>query len=257
MGYTLLFDCDGVLADTEPWAHLPAFNQMFAEFGLPAYWSREEYGKWLKIGGGKERLLAMLTDDFVQKAHLPTELEAQKQLVAQWHKRKTAIYIETVKSKSKSIPARPGVARIVRDALAAHWQLAVCSTGTEVAVRAVLEGVVGRADAAHFPILTGDIVPHKKPSPDIYQFALTHLHVRPEETIAIEDSRNGLLAATRAGLRCVITLSAYTHDEDMSEATIGLSDLGEPDHPMQIMSNRSQARPGSYMTLDDLVACLK
>ena len=49
----LIFDCDGVLADTERFGHLPAFNQMFAEFDLPVRWSEEEYGAKLKIGGGK------------------------------------------------------------------------------------------------------------------------------------------------------------------------------------------------------------
>jgi len=48
--YTLLFDCDGVLADTEPF-HLVAFNRLFAEVGLPVRWSAEEYGRRLQIGG--------------------------------------------------------------------------------------------------------------------------------------------------------------------------------------------------------------
>ena len=46
----LIFDCDGVLADTERYGHLPAFNQTFAEFGLPVRWSEEEYGEKLRIG---------------------------------------------------------------------------------------------------------------------------------------------------------------------------------------------------------------
>ena len=41
----LIFDCDGVLADTERDGHRPAFNQTFAEFGLPVQWSEEEYGR--------------------------------------------------------------------------------------------------------------------------------------------------------------------------------------------------------------------
>ena len=45
----LIFDCDGVLADTERFGHLPAFNQTFAEFGLSVRWSEEEYGEKLKI----------------------------------------------------------------------------------------------------------------------------------------------------------------------------------------------------------------
>ena len=57
----LIFDCDGVLADTERDGHLPAFNQTFAEVGLPVRWSEEEYAEKLKIGGGKERMASLLT----------------------------------------------------------------------------------------------------------------------------------------------------------------------------------------------------
>jgi HAD superfamily hydrolase (TIGR01509 family) len=255
MGYALLFDCDGVLADTERLGHLVAYNQMFEEFGLPVHWSEEEYGERLKIAGGKERLATLLTADFVPKARLPTRVEDQRQKIAEWHKRKTAIYIEMVKAGHLS--GRPGIARIVREALAADWKVAVCSTATQESVRAVLDRVVGGEYTEHFAILAGDIVPHKKPAPDIYQLALEHLQVRPEETIAIEDSRNGLLAAVGAGLRCVVTLSTYTQHEDMREATLVLSDLGDPRRQMQIISNRGGARPSSYMTLNDLAACLE
>lgn len=255
MGYTLIFDCDGVLADTERFGHLIAFNQMFAEFGLPVHWSEEEYGERLKIGGGKERMAALFTPDFVQKAHLPIRLEDQLQKIAEWHRRKTAIYIDIV--KAGLIPGRPGIARIVREALAANWKVAISSTSTEESVRAILDHVVGKEHAAHFAILTGDIVPHKKPAPDIYQLTLEHLKARPEETIAIEDSRNGLLAAVGAGLRCIVTLSTYTQDEDMHEATMVLSHLGDPETPMHIITNRGRARPDSYITLNDLTACLK
>ena len=255
MVYTLLFDCDGVLGDTERFGHLAAFNQMFEEFGLPVHWSEEEYGERLKIGGGKERMAAMLTADFVQKVHLPTRLEDQRQKIAEWHKRKTAIYVDMV--KAGLIPGRSGIARIAREALAANWKVAVVSTSTEESVLAILDHAVGKEHAARFAILTGDIVPHKKPAPDIYQLALRHLKARPEETIAIEDSRNGLLAAVGAGLRCVVTLSTYTQHEDMHEATLVLSDLGDPGTPMHIIANRGRANPGSYITLNDLVARLE
>ena len=88
----LIFDCDGVLADTERFGHLPAFNQTFKEFGLPVQWSEEEYGEKLKIGGGKERMASLFTDDFVRQAHLPSDKEGQQKVLAEWHKRKTAIF---------------------------------------------------------------------------------------------------------------------------------------------------------------------
>ena len=65
MSPTLVFDCDGVLADTERYGHLPAFNQTFAEFGLPVRWSEEDYAQKLLIGGGKERMRSLLTPEFV------------------------------------------------------------------------------------------------------------------------------------------------------------------------------------------------
>jgi HAD superfamily hydrolase (TIGR01509 family) len=197
----------------------------------------------------------LLTADFVREAHLPTGLEDQRQRIAEWHKRKTAIYVERV--KAGLIPGRPGIARIVGEALAANWRVAVSSTSTEESVRAILDHVVGREYAARFAIFTGDIVAHKKPAPDIYQLTLERLKARPEKTIAIEDSRNGLLAAVGAGLRCVVTLSAYTQDEDMHEATLVLSDLGDPGRPMRVIARRGEVRPGAYMTLDDFVACLE
>ena len=94
----LIFDCDGVLADTERDGHRPAFNETFAEAGLPVRWSEDEYGRKLRIGGGKERMASLLTDDFVRANGLPADADGQKQLLAGWHKRKTAIYKEMVRA---------------------------------------------------------------------------------------------------------------------------------------------------------------
>ena len=78
----LIFDCDGVLADTERYGHLPAFNQTFQKFDLPVQWSEEEYGVKLKIAGGKERMASLLTPEFVQETGLPRDAEAQKRMIA-------------------------------------------------------------------------------------------------------------------------------------------------------------------------------
>jgi len=250
----LIFDCDGVLADTERFGHLPAFNQTFKEFGLPVQWSEEEYAEKLKIGGGKERMASLLTPEFVQQAHLPTDAEGQKRVLADWHKRKTALYKEIV--ASGRLPGRPGIARITSEALANNWKLAVASTSAEESVRAILEYAVGPEQATHFEVLAGDIVLRKKPAPDIYQLALERLQTKPEETLVIEDSRNGLLAAIGAELRCLVTVSSYTEQEDMHEAVLVVSDLGEPGKPMRVLANRGQADPDSYITLNDLKACL-
>jgi hypothetical protein len=60
-----------------------------------------------------------------------------------------------------------------------------------------------------------------------------------------------------AGVRCLVTLSSYTWEEDMSEAALVVSDLGDPGAPMKVIANRSKARPGEYVTLQDMAACLE
>ncbi len=148
-----------------------------------------------------------------------------------------------------------------RDAQDAGWKLAVASTSAEASVHAILENATGPERAGRFDVfLAGDVVPHKKPAPG-------HLPARarearatrrsPAETLVVEDSRNGLEAAYAAGLRCFVTVNGYTEKEDFSEAILVVSSLGDPDgEQTKVMANRSTARPGAYVTLADLEACL-
>lgn len=252
---TLIFDCDGVLADTERHGHLPAFNQTFAEFGLPVQWSEKEYGIKLRIGGGKERMASLLTEDFLARAKLPHDKLLLAEEVAKWHRRKTQIYTERV--AAGELPPRPGIRRLIDAGLAAGWQLAVASTSARDAVDAVLRVAAGREQAARFSgVFAGDIVPRKKPAPDIYRFALAELGADAAQTVVIEDSENGLQAALGAGLRCVVTVNGYTEHEHFDEAALVLSDLGEPGAPLRVLANRSRARPEGQLQLQDLLACL-
>ncbi len=253
----LIFDCDGVLGDTERFGHLPAFNQTFREFGLPVQWTADQYASLLKIGGGKERMATLLTPEFVAAAGLEADPAAQAADLARWHARKTAIYTEMV--ASGRIPPRPGVARLVGEAQDAGWTLAVASTSAEASVRAILEYAVGRERAALFDlVLAGDVVAHKKPAADIYLMALDRLQLAPDAALVIEDSRNGLVAALGAGLRCLITVSDYTAGEDFSEAVLVVSSLGDPGgEAATVLANRSLARPGAWLTLGDLRDCLR
>jgi beta-phosphoglucomutase-like phosphatase (HAD superfamily) len=132
--------------------------------------------------------------------------------------------------------------------------VAVASTSAEESVQAVLEQAVGPANAARFAVFAGDIVPAKKPDPAIYTLALDRLGLEPGDAVVIEDSRNGLLAAVRAGQRCVVTVSSYTAEEDMSEAVLVVTSLGGPGNPARILANRGAADPGELVTLADLDA---
>lgn len=252
---TLIFDCDGVLSDTERYGHLPAFNETFAEYQLPVQWTEDEYAEKLLIGGGKERMSSLLTPEFVAQAGLSSDPGAQQEAVAAWHRRKTQLYTEMV--AAGRLPGRPGIARIAADAYEAGWTLAVASTSAEPSVRAVLQHVVGTELAAQFEVFAGDVVPRKKPAPDIYQLAVGRLDADPSSTLVVEDSRNGLQAATGAGLTCLVTVSGYTEHEDFTAAAMVVTSLGDPGgERTKLLANRSAARPRDYLTLTDLLACL-
>jgi dihydroxyacetone kinase phosphoprotein-dependent L subunit len=247
----LILDCDGVLADTERYGHLVAFNQVFTEFGLPVHWNLDDYRQKVLIGGGKERLASLLTPEFVAAAGLPSDPAGQQAAVAAWHKRKTEIYTELV--TSGAVPPRPGIARIVGEALAAGWPVAVASTSAEPSVVATLNRAVGPNLAGQVKVFAGDIVPRKKPAPDIYLVALDWLGLPAGQVVVIEDSRNGLLAATGAGLATVITVNDLTRDEDFSEAALVVSSLGDPGGEQAVvLANRTPATPGDWITLTDL-----
>lgn len=252
----LVFDCDGVLADTERDGHRLAFNQTFREFGVPVEWDDEEYGRRLQIAGGKERMASVLTPDFCAANGLPTDPDGQTELLAAWHKRKTAIYTQLV--ADGRLPTRPGIRRIITEAQDAGWGLAVASTSAEPSVRAILEQAVGSDRAARFDaLLAGDVVEHKKPAPDIYLLALERLDLPASEVLVVEDSRNGILAAAAAGLRSVMTVNGYTEEEDNEEAILVVSSLGDPGgERTHVIANRSAASPGDYITLADLEQCL-
>ena len=251
----LILDCDGVLADTELHGHLVAFNQTFEEFGLPVRWSVDDYKQKVLIGGGKERLASLLTPEFVAAAGLPADAEGQRAAVAAWHRRKTEIYAELV--ASGAVPPRPGVARVVAEALDAGWPVAVASTSAEPSVRVTLERAVGAENAQAVSVFAGDIVPHKKPAPDIYLLALDSLGLPADRAVVVEDSRNGLLAATGAGITCMITVNDFTAAEDFSEAALVVSSLGDPGgERTEVLANRSPATPGDWITLTDITCLL-
>jgi HAD superfamily hydrolase (TIGR01509 family) len=258
MKKVLIFDCDGVLGDTEQFGHLPAFNRMWQESGVPWEWSVEEYGCKLKIGGGKERMASLFGEADFLKAYpqLPSAEEKRKEMIAAWHKRKSAIYKEII--SSGRIPPRPGVRRLSEEALSRGWTLAVASTSAPESVNAVLRHAMGEETAARFAlVLAGDCVEAKKPAPDIYLLAAAKLEVLPSQCVVVEDSGNGLRAATAARMPCVVTVSGYTRDEDFSTAAIVLTCLGDPGGEVsEVLANRSAARPSGVFTAADLEAVL-
>jgi HAD superfamily hydrolase (TIGR01509 family) len=217
----LIFDCDGVLVDTERDAHRVGFNLAFKEMGIDAEWDVELYGRLLLVAGGKERMRAYF-DEFGWPEGADTP-EARDALILALHQTKTRITSELV----AGLPVRPGILRIIDEAIAARVRLGVCTTSNPKFIDAVLD-LFGPERKAKFDFVhAGDVVAKKKPAPDIYLLALETLGLPPHECMVIEDSRNGLLAATGAGLPTLVTTSTYTVDEDFTGAVKVVPELGD------------------------------
>lgn len=226
----VLFDVDGTLADTERDGHRLAFNAAFEESGLDWDWSVELYGELLAITGGKERIR-----HFMEK-YTPAELGrgGLDDWIAGLHRVKTKHYVSLL--ESGGIPLRPGVARLIRNLRDRNIKIAIATTTTPENVTALLRSTLGENSPGWFDVIgAGDIVPGKKPEPDIYHWVLDQLGLPAEQCIAIEDSENGLRASLAAGLDTLVTVSDYTRWQDFHGAAAVLSDLGEPTQPFTVL----------------------
>ena len=260
----LLYDCDGVLlgifssffcsfsvsekgdqliltsvkkkkkklhTESEAIGHRESFNAAFKEEEAlkpdEHEWSEEEYGHWLKIGGGKERMHGYFLS--VEKSKNPYKTikdeAARKELLLRLHKRKTDLFMQAV--ESGAMPLRPGVKRLIEEAIANGVKVAVCSTSNERAVTSIVKNLLGPEIFAKMPVFAGDVVKKKKPAPDIYLLAAETLGVDPARCVVIEDSEIGLAAGRAAGMRVIVTKSRYTQDESFEGADAVFDCIGE------------------------------
>jgi len=242
----LLWDVDGTLADTERDGHRVAFNMAFEEAGMDRRWDIETYGELLTVTGGKER---MAFD--IERGGMP-EIPFEK--IAELHARKT-IHYQTLIADGL-IPLRSGVLRLLEEAYAAGITLGVSTTTTPAALDALIEHSLGKEWFDRFAVLAaGDIVPNKKPAPDIYLYAMEKLGVKAENTLALEDSGNGWLSAQAAGLKCVVTINDYTAKQDFTGADLAVSELGEADcEAVNVLINKHQLDDVHHVTLAHLRA---
>ena len=230
----LIFDCDGVLVDTERDGHRVAFNRAFRDFEIDIDWNVALYGRLLKqVAGGKERL-----QQYFDEVGWPSGAgENQTAFIARLHEHKSVVFQQQVRDGSLAL--RPGINRIADEAHAAGIRLGVCTTAREESVQAVLDLMGPKRKSRFEHVLAGDIVSRKKPDPKVYLLASERFGVEPPKCMVIEDSHIGLSAALGAGMNCVITTSGYTEDEDFTGALAVYPELGDP--------------PGPHVVLNDLL----
>ena len=217
----LIFDVDGTLADTES-VHLAAFNQAFAELGMDWVWTQAMYLKLLDVSGGKERILhywKQVNPDI--KALAAQDLQDRIDSI---HALKTAHYENAVNSGAVNL--RPGVLKLMDEALSAGLQLSIATTTSPVNIAALLSHAVGADWRMNFTAI-GDAstAPLKKPHPQVYLQMLEALNLPASACLALEDSNNGLRAATAAGLATVITTNPFTLHHDFTGALKVVPDL--------------------------------
>ena len=217
----IIFDVDGTLADTED-GHRRSFNKAFADSGLDWNWDNDLYRKLLKVTGGKERIKYFVSD-FLQGFVKPADFDG---FVKNLHAIKTTHY--TTMLSEGHIPLRPGIKQLIDDARNAGITLAISTTTTPENVTALLQVTLGPDWESMFAANgCGDIIPHKKPAPDIYFWVLDKLGLAASDCIALEDSENGLRSSLAAGIKTYVTTNQYTREQDFSGAAGVYDDLSD------------------------------
>jgi HAD superfamily hydrolase (TIGR01509 family) len=228
----LIFDVDGTLADTERDGHRVAYNAAFAEAGLDWDWTVPLYGELLAVTGGKERIRHYI-DRYRPDFRAPADLNGY---IADLHAIKTRHYTELV--RAGAIPARPGVRRLLAQARSEGLRLAIATTTTPANVTALLDTAIAPDAESWFEVIgAGDVVPAKKPAPDIYCYVLERLGLSPAQCMAFEDSENGIRSARGADLKTIVTVNDYTAGQDFSGAAIVLDHMGDPERAFEVLSS--------------------
>ena len=221
----IIFDVDGTLAETEE-LHRRSFNQAFADLRVNRLWldatagwcwSVDTYGRLLKTTGGKERIASYLRDD------LSVDPENLQPVIAKIHAAKTRLFARFL--ADGHIAPRPGVERIIATARSIGVRLAIATTTSRSNVDALCRALFHQAPETLFQaVSTGEDVVSKKPAPDVYDLTLARLGLPSTACIALEDSRNGMMAAKAARIRCVVSPSVYMKGECFDEADLMLEE---------------------------------
>jgi HAD superfamily hydrolase (TIGR01509 family) len=203
----LVFDFDGLILETETPIY-QSWQEIYQEHELEL-----SLDQWLANVGTAE-------EQFDPMANLEQKLgRSLDQASLLSHRRRREL--ELIHSQ----PVLPGVRDYLEDARKMKLRVGLASSSPCEWVVGHLErlGLIGFFDA----ITASDDVTRTKPDPALYRTAVEWLEVAPDEAVAFEDSLNGLIAAKRAGLYCVVIPNALTQQLDLENADIRLGSLDE------------------------------
>jgi beta-phosphoglucomutase len=197
----IIFDFDGVIADSEP-LHFRAFQQALAEDGLELA-PKEYYARYLGYDD------VGMFQAFGEDRGLPMDAARVKELVV-----RKGMKLQAMMSAGSVL--FPGAADFVR-AAAQAVPIAIASGALRHEIVEIIEAA-GVSELFAAIVASGD-TPESKPSPEPYRLAFERLRettgtaLDPRRCVAIEDSRWGLESARGAGLRCVGVTNSYSADE--------------------------------------------
>lgn len=198
----VLFDCDGVIADSEH-MHLALFQEVLKSRGIQV--SKEQY---------MERYLAMDDRGCFQAVYRDNGKTLTEDEMAKMIAEKTVLY---KKKAAESLVILPGVVEFVM-AVSQKYPLAMASG----ALRDEVMLMIDTAGIKHYfdAVVAAEDVKNGKPAPDAYLKALEELNkkypgrnLQPAECLVVEDSKHGIVSAHKAGMKCVAVCSSYTPEE--------------------------------------------
>lgn len=233
----LIFDCDGVILESES-LHRSGYNDSFEHFNIRhegkdeiVNWSVEYYDMLQNfLGGGKQKMRWYFDENGWPLSNfqdgVPSSDEQKTAIIdalQDWKSTRFQQYIG-----SGNVPARPGINRLFDEAVKAGLKVGVCSAATKSSAIFTLTNLMGKEKFEAMDIfIAGDDVPMKKPDPVIYRIAAERLGVQPEQCLVIEDSTIGLQAAKGAGMRCMVTFTDSTRDQEFPGAEKIMQDLDD------------------------------
>ncbi len=203
----VVFDFDGLILDTEA-PVLVAWQEAFAAHGCPPI-TTEEWAQEIGTAGALD-LVALLQ----ARATRAVDVDAM-------HERRRARRDELLAAEI----VLPGVLEWLDEADALGLEVAVASSSPPEWVESHLERLELRHRFVSVACCSDGIA--AKPAPDTYLAACAAIGVPPWESLAVEDSPNGVTAARRAGLRCVAVPHAITEELDLSHADLRLRSLAD------------------------------